>query len=93
MRDPRSCHHCAVVGVLDSRKLGGYPNAHPDVAPKNQVSLPADIVRLAGLHVGEPLTFTVREGTIIIETYSPHNHDEDWLTTEVIAEIEQAPGR
>lgn len=64
--------------------------AIPTLRAKNQVTLPAAIVTRAGLRVGEPLAFEVKDGAIYIKAYSPRSDNEDWLTDEVVAEIEQA---
>jgi antitoxin component of MazEF toxin-antitoxin module len=64
--------------------------AIPTLRAKNQVTLPAAVVTRAGLHVGEPLAFEVKDGAIYIKAYSPRIDNEDWLTDEVMAEIEQA---
>lgn len=80
-----------MVGELESLIVGEKESsvAIPTLRAKNQVTLPAAVVARAGLHVGEPLAFEVKDGAIYVTAYSSRN-DEDWLTDEVIAEIEQA---
>ncbi|MDZ7577189.1 MAG: AbrB/MazE/SpoVT family DNA-binding domain-containing protein [Candidatus Nanopelagicales bacterium] len=57
--------------------------------PKNQVTIPAAIVEDVGIEVGDPITFRVEQGRIIIEAL-PVVPNEEWLTDQVLLEIERA---
>lgn len=59
----------------------------PTLRPKNQVTIPSQFVALAGFRIGEALEFDVSDGAIVIKSYAPH---DDWLTDQVLAEIEEA---
>jgi len=57
---------------------------------KNQVTLPSEVVTRAGLHAGDPLSFTVENGKIVIEMFVGRRASKDWITDEVAAEIDAA---
>ena len=62
----------------------------PVLRQKNQVTIPAEAVRKAGIGVGEPLTVEVRRGRIILTKWVSKTADDDWYTDEVMAEIDEA---
>lgn len=70
--------------------------AMPTLRAKNQVTLPGDVIRRAGFRVGEPLVVEEHDGVIQLSRYMPEPHQDDWLTDEVLAEIDaaanEAPG-
>lgn len=61
--------------------------AIPTLRPKNQVTIPAALAAQAGISVGDPLQFGVENNKLYISAYAP---DQEWITNEIAAEIEEA---
>lgn len=62
--------------------------AIPTLRRHNQVTIPAKLALQTGLKVGTPLSFTVEENKIVIESAAVTPVEEEWLTPEIVAEIE-----
>lgn len=72
--------------------LPGKPNKTVRLREKNQITIPQDVISKLGFHVGEPLEVVVTQKGVMLKAYRPRPSvaDEEWLTDEIVAEIEAA---
>lgn len=55
---------------------------------KNQMTLPAQAVKQLGIREGELIEVEVQNDAIVLKAYV--RADDEWLTDEVLAEIDEA---